>query len=146
MSAIPQVALSLRQPWAHFVVYGGKAIENRRWNTKFRGEFLIHAAIGMTRKEYDEAISFAARANLKAYGIAPRFDECVRGGIIGRGRVVDVIPPCADPSLCTYRWHMHEQYGFVLADVAPLPFVPYKGSLGFFRVSDELVARIREAA
>jgi hypothetical protein len=41
-------ALSLRQPWAHMVVHGPKHIENRRWNTSFRGEFLIHAAKGCT--------------------------------------------------------------------------------------------------
>jgi hypothetical protein len=29
--------LSLRQPWAWAVVHAGKTIENRRWNTSFRG-------------------------------------------------------------------------------------------------------------
>ena len=36
--------LSLRQPWAWLVVNGLKDLENRRWNTRFRGTFLIHAA------------------------------------------------------------------------------------------------------
>ena len=43
-------ALSLRQPWAWAVVEAGKDVENRRWNTKFRGDFLIHAASGWTKK------------------------------------------------------------------------------------------------
>lgn len=37
-------ALSLKQPWAELVVSGKKIIEIRKWNTKFRGEFLIHAS------------------------------------------------------------------------------------------------------
>ncbi|MDQ6866633.1 MAG: ASCH domain-containing protein [Thermoproteota archaeon] len=36
--------LSLRQPYAELVVDGRKTIETRRWNTNFRGKFLIHAS------------------------------------------------------------------------------------------------------
>jgi hypothetical protein len=36
--------LSLRQPYAELVVDGRKIIETRRWNTNFRGIFLIHAS------------------------------------------------------------------------------------------------------
>src|SRR5208282_5887162 len=31
--------LSLRHPWCHLVLFYGKSIENRKWNTAFRGEF-----------------------------------------------------------------------------------------------------------
>src|SRR5437016_10859136 len=36
-------ALSVRQPWAWLIVNGHKDIENRSWQTKFRGKLLIHA-------------------------------------------------------------------------------------------------------
>ena len=36
--------LSLKQPFAELVVSGKKTIELRKWNTKFRGKFLIHAS------------------------------------------------------------------------------------------------------
>lgn len=36
--------ISLLQPWASLVVMGAKKIETRSWNTKFRGEILIHAS------------------------------------------------------------------------------------------------------
>lgn len=36
--------MSLRQPYAELVVDGRKIIETRRWNTNFRGIFLIHAS------------------------------------------------------------------------------------------------------
>ncbi len=37
-------ALSLKQPWAELVVSKKKTIELRKWNTQFRGDFLIHAS------------------------------------------------------------------------------------------------------
>jgi ASCH domain len=36
--------LSLKQPYAELIVSGRKTIELRKWNTRFRGEFLIHAS------------------------------------------------------------------------------------------------------
>ena len=36
--------LSLKQPFADLLALGEKTIELRKWNTKFRGEFLIHAS------------------------------------------------------------------------------------------------------
>ncbi|MDC8438466.1 MAG: ASCH domain-containing protein, partial [Candidatus Nitrosotenuis sp.] len=35
--------LSVSQPFADLIVRGKKTIEIRSWNTKFRGEFLIHS-------------------------------------------------------------------------------------------------------
>jgi hypothetical protein len=127
-------ALSLRQPWAAIVVHFGKNIENRVWNTHFRGEFLIHAAKYMTRREYDEAVAFASR-----FAELPPERELRAmlqfGGIVGRARLVDVIPPHALPlDLCAHAWHMPEQFGFVLKDVKPVPFIKVDGQRGLFTV------------
>lgn len=129
-------ALSLRQPWAWLVVHGGKHVENRGWNTKFRGDFLIHAAKGMTVEEYDSAFLFAqdVYTRLGRSVVLPPIPELARGGIIGRARLVDVVPPCADA--CPHPWHMAGQYGFLLEDVRPLPFIPWRGSLNFFEIPD----------
>ena len=35
--------LSVCQPFADLIIQGKKTIELRKWNTKFRGEFLVHA-------------------------------------------------------------------------------------------------------
>ena len=37
--------LSISQPFADLIVSGKKTIELRKWNTNFRGEFLIHSTI-----------------------------------------------------------------------------------------------------
>jgi hypothetical protein len=39
--------LSLKQPFADLLALGEKIIELRKWNTKFRGKFLIHASKNM---------------------------------------------------------------------------------------------------
>ena len=35
--------LSVCQPFAELIVQGKKTIELRKWNTEFRGEFLVHS-------------------------------------------------------------------------------------------------------
>ena len=148
-------ALSLRQPWAWAVVHGGKTIENRRWSTRFRGRFLIHAAKGMTREEYEDAREFCEDVGGITYEM-PAHDspEIHRGGIVGAATLTDCVPPRPEfmsigvkhhypPYPCgddfQWRWHMREQYGFVLANVVPIVFAPWKGELGFFEVPDDKV-------
>jgi hypothetical protein len=36
--------LSIKQPWAFLIVAGYKDIENRTWQTAYRGRFAIHAS------------------------------------------------------------------------------------------------------
>lgn len=139
-------ALSLRQPWAWMVVHGGKRIENRRWNTRVRGPFLIHAAKGMTRDEYEGAVDFASDVN--AALVVPPFEAMQRGGIIGRARIVDVVPPCHGDLFhheCPHAWHMEEQFGFVLEGVEAIPFYPLRGELGFFNVAADVLAKLGAA-
>src|SRR3972149_11819690 len=52
----PMKALSIIQPWAWLIVHGHKPVENRRWPTSFRGQFLIHAG-----KKFDHEAIFWLR-------------------------------------------------------------------------------------
>lgn len=133
------LALSIRQPWASLILKAGKDIENRCWKTKVRGRVLIHAAKGMTRDEHDDAIEFgiaAIRADPKNAGATKvvtlrdlgfAFDDLQRGGIIGSVEIVDCVSKSDSP------WFVGD-FGFVLRDPQTLPFVPWKGRLGFFDV------------
>ena len=58
--------LSLRQPYAELVVSGRKTIELRKWNTRFRGEFLIHASKSTDRKHANYTIYFLLPGNSNA--------------------------------------------------------------------------------
>lgn len=127
-------ALTLTQPWAWLVVHGGKDIENRKWNTKHRGAFLIHAAKGMKATDYEEATRFAIKVGGGALASRiPLPDELERGGIVGTTNLYTVIHPLRPIEMkMRLPWHMPEQYGFVIADTRPLPFLPCKGALGFW--------------
>ena len=69
--------LSLKQPYAELLVSGKKTIEVRKWNTKFRGQFLVHAS-----KNIDEE----ACKRLK-------IDQArlVAGAIVGEANLYNVI-------------------------------------------------------
>ena len=43
-------ALTVKQPWADLIVSGVKDIENRTWQTNYRGRILIHASKNPTPK------------------------------------------------------------------------------------------------
>jgi hypothetical protein len=131
-------ALSIRQPWAWAVLHAGKDVENRDWQPRnpclrFRGEFLIHASLGMTRAEYENCLAFmhdVSDTHPFPTGLTlPRFEELRRGGIVGKARVVDIVDQHSSP------WFFGPK-GLVLADVQALPFTPLKGALGFFNVPE----------
>jgi len=115
-------AISIRQPWAWLIIHGGKDIENRTWRTNVRGRVLIHAAKGMTKREYDEARLFAHRQGV----ILPPRSQFERGGIVGSVEIVDCVEESASP------WFFGPK-GFVLRDPKPLPFRPCRGQLNFFK-------------
>lgn len=118
------IALSIRQPWAWLIMNAGKDIENRCWPTRFRGRVLIHASKGCTRAEWEDADLFAAMVGAVA---PPVLSDLERGGIVGSVEIVDCV------SRSESCWFVGE-FGFVLRDPRPLPFIPFKGSLGFFDV------------
>jgi hypothetical protein len=146
--------LSGRQPWWWAIMAtdlpSPKRIENRRWNTHYRGPILLHAAKGCTLDEVDDALHWMGNQGLlQRYEDWPGLHNVPRGGIVGRARIVDVIPPidgmapafrvAAYPPPLDGRWHMHDQYGFVLEDVEPLPFYPCKGMLGLWEFDESLL-------
>lgn len=123
------IALSIRQPWAWLIVNGHKDIENRDWPTRFRGRFLVHAGKGMTRDEYEgclDTIDYAGRNDI----VLPAFEALERGGVVGEAEIVGCVTE--SPS----KWFFG-RYGFQIVNGKPLPFRPFKGSLGFFNVPEE---------
>lgn len=123
-------ALSIRQPWAWLIVNGHKDIENRSWTTRFRGPFLVHAAQGMTREEYEDCRAFAL--NIRPEIEFPAFEALERGGIVGKADITGVVDADSNSS----RWFFGP-YGFVLKDAEPLPFRTMRGKLGFFEGGED---------
>lgn len=135
LNDLPEMALSIRQPWCWAILEAGKDIENRSWWTSRRGPICIHASSGMTRFEYEDCL-----ATLHGISVShpfppglklPAFDDLQRGGIVGVVDIVDVVTSSASP------WFFGN-YGFVLANARAVPFVPVKGKQGFFRWRERL--------
>lgn len=124
--ALPEFALSVRQPWAWAIVHGGKDIENRsvpavRNMGHCKGPVAIHAAKGMTQEEYVDAYAF-----MRSIGVlCPPAGALLRGGIIGRADITSVV------SWSASRWFFGPR-GLVLTSAQPCEFIPSVGALGLF--------------
>jgi predicted transcriptional regulator len=114
-------ALSLKQPFAELILQGRKKIELRKWNTKFRGEFLIHAS------------KIPDKQAMVKFG----FKDLPIGCIVGKANLADVKKyenerehkKDSKLHLASKYWG---NYGFILKDVKRIKEIPYKGMLGFW--------------
>jgi hypothetical protein len=102
-------------------VNGYKDVENRSWNTRYRGPILIHAALSTHDLRAGEGTNVARRHGIKM----PR--EYERGGIVGVAEIVDCRATTGSP------WHRRGQIGWLMAKPRRLSFRECKGSLGLFR-------------
>lgn len=126
MTVLPPVALSVRQPSAWAIIHGGKDVENRslgsiRAGRMKPGRIAIHAAIGMTRDEYDYLVWRWQRDGVAV----PRPDALPRRAIIGSVEVVEIVTRSDSP------WFGGEA-GLLLRDPVPCDPVPAGGELGYF--------------
>lgn len=129
-SSIPQFALSVRQPWAWYILHAGKDIENRSWGTRMRGPIALHASSGLTRAEFADCLettvhAISERRPFPPGSTLPAIEELPRGGIVGVVEIVDSVQHSDSP------WFFGK-HGFRLANPRPDEFVPVKGALGFF--------------
>ena len=86
--------LSFQQPWASLIAAGIKDVENRSWNTDFRGKFLIHASSKRVPKnfEYQLPIEWGSEIlNHWAFGNIPDIRELPTSAIIGYVELDDVV-------------------------------------------------------
>lgn len=113
--------LSLKQPFAELILQGKKTIELRKWNTNFRGEFLIHAS-----KNPDMQA-------MRKFG----FKELPFGFILGKAELVGVkeyqnsedFKQDQNKHLASEEWG---NYGFILKNAQRTKPIQAKGALGFW--------------
>ncbi len=120
--------LSIKQPFAELIVLGKKTIELRTWNTKFRGEFLVHAS-----QKLDKEICQLCNINPTSL---------VRGAVVGNAILYDVKEYknkkefLADKNkhLAPERY-AHHKYGFMIKNAVRFDKPIYMlGRLNFFNV------------
>lgn len=128
-------ALSIQQPWAWAILYGGKRVENRKWPTRFRGRFAIH-----TGMQYD-ADHFEALRELLGTLDVPPIEALTLGSFIGLATLVDCVRD-NNMAVCDDPWATGP-WCFVLRDVEPLAAPIWgTGRLGFFDVPEDILNEI----
>ncbi|SFT82634.1 ASCH domain-containing protein [Paraburkholderia aspalathi] len=131
----PQVALSIRQPWAELIVSGRKTIEVRTWTTDYRGAVFIHASKSVAEE------------------FVPLFPDVIPtylGGLIGIVNVVSV------ESFSQATWsrlrpgHLvpgpmpKGAFGWKLEKAKRLVHpLPVRGQLGLFPLSEQVLSQVQ---
>ena len=123
MNAPPIPALSIRQPWAWLIVNGHKPVENRRWETRWRGPLLIHASKSLVQDDFNAVRQVISENNLHIE--LPTWPNLECGGIVGSVDLVDCVDRMESP------WFAGP-WGFVLANPQRMKFIPCRGRLGLF--------------
>jgi ASCH domain len=127
--------LSLKQPFSDLLALGEKTIELRKWNTKFRGKFLIHASKNMD-------IEACKRLDID-------IDKLTNGAIIGSAFLYDVKEYKKQEEFnkdkqkhfsILSKYFDGYKYGFLVKDARMFKeLIPYSGKLGFFEVDDSII-------
>ena len=120
--------LSISQPFADLIISGKKTIELRKWNTNFRGEFLIHAPIKIRTNDINR---------LK---IVKNF---VTGAIVGKAELYNVKKYNSKKEIIKdKKFHyagekiQDKMFGFLLKNPKAFKIpIPCKGQLGFFEAN-----------
>ena len=110
-------ALSVRNPYAHFILCEEKGVECRSWQTDYRGDLLICSSANPKIKN---TISGHALCVVTLESIEPFTKEHLDAACMG-----DM------PEGKNYAWH--------LTNVRPVKPFPVKGKLNFFNVDDSLI-------
>ena len=120
--------LTLKQPWASLIINGYKEYEFRSWKTKYRGDFLIHAGLGVDK----EALNRFDYSNL----------DYPKGCIIGKATLTDCL--LVDDKIKEELKRKNEnvylgainkeidEYAFKLENVKRIKPIYIKGKLGFW--------------
>lgn len=157
--------LTVRQPWAWAMIYGGKSPENRSRNLagKYRGPVEIHVGLqiddGYDRKLIGQAVGLLARAQAaeglrtvaqrageplaRGNAISERFGNL--GAVIGIVDLVDVhhIDPSGLVGCYCSPWAQPFENHLIVRDPIPLRTpVPARGRLGLWRPDEALAAAI----
>lgn len=96
--------LTVRQPWADAILQLGKDVENRVWNTNYRGKIYIHTSQKIAKND----IQFLQQ--LLNFTGQEMPTNPITGAILGYIELVDVIKHSQS------RWALPNQYNWLLTN------------------------------
>ena len=130
-------ALTIKQPWASAVAFAGKDIENRSWQTPYRGPLAIHAGAAFVKDELYETMRVvrgdvkrplidSINRGRKKYGLEKIEDSLDQSCFVAIGMIVASVEKSSSP------WFGGDEWGWVLTGVIPIEPVRRTGKLGIW--------------
>ena len=141
----PNLALSIKQPWAWLICKGYKDIENRDWfigrkpalGGTFQNRILklpqrIYVHAGLSKSDMESAV-LGGIMEILNFGQQEAFIRALENGKVNLGFIVGEVTITECVTKSASPWFIG-RYGFVLTD--PTFYdnaIPCKGQLGFFK-------------
>jgi len=125
--------LTIRQPWASYIIDGSKDVENRSRRISYRGQVLIHAGKQWDTEGLDRMLGFAGALVSYRPGTVPF------GAILGTVDLVD----CVQDSIS--EWAEPSWWHWILENPQPFPEpIPWRGRQGLWSIdAAELEAKLQ---
>jgi hypothetical protein len=139
-------AITVRQPWATFLIQGMKRYETRTWITDYRGPLLIHAGRTFSKDVISLCVVEPFKKLLSDAGYEKPQDMPL-GVILGTVTLEACLtaeeaeksfrPTDVEPYLGDYR---RGHFAWRVTNPQPLVVpIPYSGKLGIFDVPDHIL-------
>lgn len=132
-------AVSTKNPWAYLIALGIKDIENRTWQTRYRGKIYIHASAKIVKPEFSVEQSLAISNR-----IAPEEFMPIQSAIIGEAEIIDCV--INHPSIWAEKTDFSQPdptsiWNWVLANqiMYDRPILNVKGKLSFWEPDIDIV-------
>lgn len=138
--AVALKALTICEPYATLILRGLKPVENRTWETPYRGPMYLHAGKSRQWLTLDPGKTMDV-----SYKIP--LSEMHFGAVIGIVHLIDCVHiskmPVQYPSLATHE-HTNGPWCWVLDQkrITPIGPWPWKGALGLFEIDDDALGRV----
>lgn len=105
--------ITIKQPWATLIAKGYKKYEFRSWNTKYRGEILIHAGASVDKKAMDRFKHLNLEYDFSVIVAKVIITDVIKLDDISNKRI-------SDEDEIIYGKSSRDGYAWVLTEVQPI--------------------------
>ena len=121
--------LTIKQPFATLIAEGYKEYEFRTWKTKYRGEFLIHAGIGVDKKAMEKYKHLNLEYPSGCIIAKVTLTDCIEINEETRKMLKEKNNIVYDHIINHTDW---KGYGFKMENIKKINPIPIKGKLSFW--------------
>ena len=121
--------LTIKLPFATLIAEGYKEYEFRTWKTKYRGEFLIHAGIGVDKKAMEKYKHLNLEYPSGCIIAKVTLTDCIEINDESRKILKEKNNIVYDHIINHTDW---KGYGFKMENIKKINPIPIKGKLSFW--------------